>query len=423
MERESGRKLIAIEARIMSPEAVGGVGQVIMSLAKNLSELDNPPHDYVFVGLPNARDWLAKYVGGRCRLHIVGEAPGEMRPPFFQPLIDGFWAWRWRLTARLGSDKVIPAEQIVARSDGVVEALGAAIVHFPLQSAYLTQTPSIYHPHDLQHLHMPEFFDANTLRVRLICYRAFCHQARRVCVETGWIRDDVAGKIDVAPERIAVVPVAPPALPDIDLASDAAQSARRRAGFADFLFYPAQTWRHKNHARLLEALAILRTRHGITAPLVCSGKKNEYFAELSAKIDALGLTDQVRFIGFVSDAELSALYRLARAVIVPTRFESLSLPIWEAFSSGVAVGCSRVTSLPEQIGDAGLSFDAENPDEMAEVIKRLWTDDALRRDLIVKGRERIKALRGDRMAKDFVALYDEVLREVAADEADRAHGR
>lgn len=407
----SKRRVIAIEARIPDPATAGGVGQVIMSLAKNLSELEEPAHDYVFVGLENARGWLGKYIGGPCRLHIVpSQQPrptkGLLARSPLAPWLEqrearrrAEWLGRWAMS-------ILPYDELVPRSDGTVESLGADVVHFPWQSAYLTKVPSIYHPHDLQHLHMPEFFDAMSLRVRLVVYRACAAQARFICVETQWIEQDVVNKLDVAPDKVVVIPVAPPPLPAPAMDSDAAQSARRMAGFPRFVFYPAQTWRHKNHIRLLEALALLKTRWGIVVPLVCSGAKNDFFPQVEAKIAALGLAEQTRFIGFVSDDELSALYRLATAVVVPTKFESLSLPVWEAFAAGTPVACSRVTSLPEQIDDAGLLFDADDPEEMALAVKRLWEDEALRKTLAAKGLSRVQSLSERKMAEEFRALYD-----------------
>ncbi len=153
----------------------------------------------------------------------------------------------------------------------------------------------------------------------------------------------------------------------------------------------------------------MNQRWGLVVPLVCCGHRNEFFPEIQAKVNACGLAEQVRFLGFVGDAELSALYRLATAVVVPTKFESLSLPIWEAFLAGVPVACSRVTSLPEQVDGAGSLFDPDDSLEIASAVKRLWEDEALRADLMQKGFERVKSVSGDRMARQFRTLYRKAL--------------
>jgi glycosyltransferase involved in cell wall biosynthesis len=405
------KTLIAVEARIPNPETAGGIGQVIMSMAKNLSQLDDGPEEYVFIGLENATDWLGKYIGGPCRLHVVAGPGSKSRitRSTIGPAIEKVRAWRYFLSASLESGSVVPVNHLLWKSDGTVESLGADLVHFAMQGGYLTNCPSIYHPHDLQHFHMPEYFDANTLRWRLVAYRTFCQRARFVCVETAWIKEDVVKKLDIPADNVAVIPVAPPALPPVSMTSEAAVAAARMAGFPRFIFYPAQTWRHKNHLRLLEALQFLNQRWGLVVPLVCSGHRNEFFPEIQAKVNACGLAEQVRFLGFVGDAELSALYRLATALVVPTKFESLSLPIWEAFSAGVPVACSRVTSLPEQVDGAGLLFDPDDTLEIASAVKRLWEDEALRADLMQKGFERVKSVSGDRMARQFRTLYRKAL--------------
>lgn len=398
--------IIAIEARIPGPEIAGGISQVIMSLARNLSALDDTSMEYVFVGWENAQDWLGNYIGGACRLKIVPSiapspgAPASRESKFWRKLFS---------PSRRSAEVIAPVEQLPAKSDGTVEMLGASLVHFPAQSAYLTNLPSIYHPHDLQHLHMPEHFDANSLRVRLITYRAFCARATFVSVETEWIKEDVVKKLDISADKVVVIPVVPPVLPAVSMTSPAAVAAARKAKFSKFILYPAQTWPHKNHLGLIEALALLKQRWGLTIPLVCTGHRNVFFSEIEAKIDACGLTDELRFLGFVEEDELSALYRLATAVVVPTKFESLSLPVWEAFAAGTAVACSNVTSLPEQIDGAGLLFNPDDPADIASAVRRIWEDEMLRAQLIKAGAERVKCLTGHSMAQAFQTLYRRAL--------------
>ncbi len=144
-----------------------------------------------------------------------------------------------------------------------------------------------------------------------------------------------------------------------------------------FILYPAQTWPHKNHAGLLEALALLRGR-GHVVSLVSTGYLNTHANVLQGQARRLGLSGDIKWLGFVDPATLRTLYALATAVVVPTRFEAASGPVWEAFAAGVPVACSDVTSLPEQVGDAALTFDPDDIEAMADAILALWTDAELR---------------------------------------------
>jgi glycosyltransferase involved in cell wall biosynthesis len=105
--------------------------------------------------------------------------------------------------------------------------------------------------------------------------------------------------------------------------------------------------------------------------------------------------------------------------VVPTLFEATPFPVWEAFSAGVPVACSNVTSLPRQVGDAALVFDPRSPEEMATAIRRIWKDDELRRRLVELGRERVAEFTCERTAGLFAAHYRQLAhRELS--EHDRA---
>ena len=108
-------------------------------------------------------------------------------------------------------------------------------------------------------------------------------------------------------------------------------------------------------------------------------KITDYFQEIQKRTVRLGLSDQIHFLGFVSSLELQCLYRLCRCVVIPTRFEAASFPLWEAFYAGSPAACSNVTSLPKQAGNSAMIFDPENTMEMAGIIQRLWADEKLRR--------------------------------------------
>lgn len=119
----------------------------------------------------------------------------------------------------------------------------------------------------------------------------------------------------------------------------------------------------------------------------------------------MGLNDIVRFPGLVSADELNALYRAAQFVFVPTLFEALSAPVFEAWQHGVPVACSTVTSLPEQVADAALLFDPLSVKEMASALARMSTDSNLREDLRRRGTLRLKDFSLDRTAKAYRAVY------------------
>jgi glycosyltransferase involved in cell wall biosynthesis len=165
------------------------------------------------------------------------------------------------------------------------------------------------------------------------------------------------------------------------------------------------TWEHKNHLRLLEALALLRDREGLEVSFVCTGFKTDFWPHVERRLKELGLEGQVRFPGLVSQEELRALYCAAQFVFVPTLFEAASAPVFEAWQMCAPVACSSVTSLPEQTAGAALLFEPFSVEEIARALARMATDGGLRDDLRRLGRRRLGDFSIERTARAYRAVY------------------
>jgi glycosyltransferase involved in cell wall biosynthesis len=279
-------------------------------------------------------------------------------------------------------------------------------MHFTFQTGFLTRIPSIYHPHDLQHVHLPENFTWLQRRARDASYRVLCVQASMVAVASRWVMRDVVEHLGVPEEKVRVIPLAP--IVEHYAQPDAAAITRLRAALAlpeRFALYPAQTWPHKNHLRLLEAMALVRERFGYTIPLVACGRKSDFAAEIERHARKLSLGGALHLVGFVEPEQLQALYGMARCVVVPSLFEAASFPLWEAFRNRVPAACANVTSLPEQAGDAALLFDPRDTRGMADALARVWGDESLRARLVENGLKRLTLFSLERTARLFRAHY------------------
>jgi glycosyltransferase involved in cell wall biosynthesis len=290
----------------------------------------------------------------------------------------------------------------IPSSDGTVEKLEADLVHFVLPQAYITAVPSIYQVHDLLHLAFPDLFSKVHRQYREVAYATFARQAHLVVTMTEWGRQQIADGLGIEASRIAVVPWAPV----IGQVPTAAGEAGAAIGSLPdrYLLYPAQTWAHKNHLGLIDALAILRGR-GHTPTVVLTGRETPEFAKARRRMDTLKLHGQVRVLGRVPDSTLIQLYQNATAIVFPSRYEGWGLPIVEAFAFGVPVAASNTTAIPEVAGGAALLFDPEDPGAIADAIERIVDDAALRSDLRARGLARAAALTWHSTADRFRALY------------------
>jgi glycosyltransferase involved in cell wall biosynthesis len=386
---------VCIDARLGAGQ-FGGVEQVVIGLAAALSRLDAGDEEYLFLTHPGHDDWIRRYLHGPCRvLHSRRNYLNR----------------RSRAVARALLERLpgVGVRFAVRPSDGTVERAGVEVMHFPFQDAFTTEVPSIYQPHDLQHLHLPHLFSDWERTRREAIYRTHCERAALVVAMTSWGRRDFVQSYDLPPEKVSVVPGGSvlreyPAPTDADL-----DRLRSRLSLPEaFLLYPAQTWPHKNHERLLEAIARVRDESGTAIPLVCPGKQTRDYQGIRDLASSLGLTETTSFPGFVSSLELRGLYELGTALVFPSRFEGWGLPVCEAFDAGLPVASSSATGLPDVVGDAGLLFDPDDVPEMARQLQRLWTDGDLRADLRERGKKRAARFSFDHTAKLFRAHYRQI---------------
>lgn len=284
----------------------------------------------------------------------------------------------------------------------VVKEWNPDLIHFPTQFGFRTSLPNIYHPHDFQHSHLPELFSKETIEVRNLGYGQMIHQASRVIVGNRWTLDDFQNLYPNYSDIGLNVPVFPQPLKGEPL------SGSLTVLVSKYLFYPASFWPHKNHLNLLKSLRIL-TDSGCPLELWLSGANLSESEELTKLICSQNLHFSVKILGYLTPSQLATTYANAFALIMPSYFESESLPIWEAFALGVPVITSNVTALPSQVGEAALLFDPEDPRDMANQIAKLFYNESLRKSLVLKGRERISKLTPANTASGYRYAYRRAL--------------
>src|SRR5438876_11235066 len=139
--------------------------------------------------------------------------------------------------------------------------------------------------------------------------------------------------------------------------------------------------------RLIEAYAELR-KGGLDAlKLLIIGDEISKLPALRRAVHSHKLHKHVRFLGFLPDETLAALYRLATVFVFPSLYEGFGLPPLEAMASGTPVITSNVSSLPEVVGDAALLIDPMNASAIADAMARVLSDAPLRAELMGRGLE------------------------------------
>ncbi|HEY9898483.1 MAG TPA: glycosyltransferase family 1 protein [Pantanalinema sp.] len=218
-------------------------------------------------------------------------------------------------------------------------------------------------------------------------------------------KQDIVRHTGFSPERISVVynwleanfgPVS----------DEAAEAVRERHSLPErFVLALGSEYKYKNMAGLLHAFKAIAPRHPGLSLVLKIGKP----MRLAGLVSELGLSDRVRFLGFVPDDELPALYRAAEVFAFPSFYEGFGLPPLEAMLCGTPVLASTASSVPEVVGDAALNADPADGGALAEALERLVSEPGLREDLRRRGLAQSTRFFEQRGVQETLDVYDRLL--------------
>ena len=272
--------------------------------------------------------------------------------------------------------------------------------------------PAVITVHDIQHEYYPEFFHPDELRHRAHFYPASCAAADKIIAVSEFTRRCVLEKYDVEPDAVSTIWEAAGSDFDWRGAGALVPAVRQKYALpADYVLYPANTWHHKNHQRLIEALARYRDVYGEAPPLVLTGVGKEGQARLESAIEAHGLGGVVRTLGYVPRDEMPTLYAGASCLAFPSLFEGFGIPLVEAMLAGCPIAAANVASIPEVAGDAAVLFDPMDPADICRALGAILRDPELAADLRRRGRARAALFSASRTATLTLGLFERAVRD------------
>ena len=193
-------------------------------------------------------------------------------------------------------------------------------------------------------------------------------------------------------------PVIPPGIDPVFLERAEAPSISE-----PYFLHPATGDRRDNSDLVLRAFALLRP---IDARLVLIGTPDDERARLAKRARAVGVAEHVEFVGWVSDERLRELYRGAIALVHPSRYEGFAgLQPLEAMAQGTPVVALDAPGTTEALESAAELVRTEHPEELADAMRRLATDEVHRAHLGEIGRDRVRDLTWQRAAERFVEVF------------------
>ena len=260
---------------------------------------------------------------------------------------------------------------------------GAEVVHYPLTLRVPAMSPSVVTLHDVQHLDLPGLFPRGELVFRKVAWHRSVRAADRVIVISEFVRERAIEKLGLDPERIRVV----------HLGVDHSLLRQGTVAREPLVLYPARRWPHKNHARLFESFALVRSERPDLRLVLTGGG------------DFSDAPEGVEVRGHVSAAELRDLMQRASALVFPSLYEGFGLPPLEAMACGCPVASSNAASLPEVTGGAAALFDPYDPEAIAAAILEVVNDPA---PWVERGLARAQQFSWDATARATEDVYREL---------------
>jgi glycosyltransferase involved in cell wall biosynthesis len=247
--------------------------------------------------------------------------------------------------------------------------------------------PSVVTAHDLGYLHFPDKHPIFEWLYLNWSTRHSTRVAQRVIAVSKATAHDLTTLNGVPPSKIRVIysgidetlkPVKDPAV---------IEALRRRLGIpGPYILHVGSIQPRKNLSRLVEAFAQIQDCvEGLC--LVLAGRQGWGYRKLLGRIRRLGLAERVILPGYIPDEDMATLYSGALAYAFPSLYEGFGFPVLEAMVCGTPVVCANSSSLPELAGDAALTVAPTDTEGLAFALRRLLTDERLRRELVERGFE------------------------------------
>ncbi|MGE3269554.1 MAG: glycosyltransferase family 4 protein [Chloroflexota bacterium] len=375
---------IALNAQLLSNAASyrsGGINRVLQHL---LTELPNVPGDEQYlVYAPAGQANRSLLASPRYRRRLT-------RLPVERPPVRIAW-----------EQTVLPLELLREGAD-LLHALGFV-------SPVGWRGKTVVTVYDLSFLRFPEVFNRSNRLYLSTFTPPSLRRADRVITISESARQDVIDLCGVPPER--VTPILLAADEQFQPATDDAVAAfRERQALPErFVLYLGTLEPRKNVETLVRAYASLRQQGSDDHILVLGGPRGWQYDSIFALVEALGLTEYVRFPGFIPADEQALWYSSATVFAFPSRYEGFGLPLLEAMACGTPVVSSSASSLPEVVGDAGLLVDPSDVEGLTSALRLLMEDESRRSELAAAGLARARTFSWRNMATETVQVYREVL--------------
>jgi glycosyltransferase involved in cell wall biosynthesis len=370
---------IAVNTRFLLPGQLEGFGWYTHEIVRRMV-LNHPDDEFLFLF---DRPFDPRFV------YADNVTPVVVFPPARHPVL--FYTWfEW----------AIPK---------VMKRFGAQVFFSPDSMCSLrSDIPVVMTTHDIVPLHFPEQISFVVRKYLLAMLPRFLKRANQVITVSDYVKQDIVQTCGLDLNKISVVYNG---CRDGFKPLNDGEKQSTRDQFSNgqpFFFYTGAIHPRKNIHRLIRAFDAFKARTGAPVQLLLAGRFAWQTGEVKTAWDQSNYQTDIRFLGYVSEEDLTRLMASALALTYVSLSEGFGLPMLEAMYSDTPVMASSTTCLPEVAGDAALLVDPYSETALAAGLEQLYSDPGLRQNLVEKGRIRRTAFSWDGAAEQIYRILQSV---------------
>jgi len=285
------------------------------------------------------------------------------------------------------------------------------LIHYPDYAIpVLTNKPCIATIHDLNRCALPQLWT----KEQKITFKTFMnitvHKAKKIICISKFTADELikyykninTNKIEIISQGF-----------DIDICKniniDFKYVQNKYKINKEYMLYVGTISPHKNIKRMIKAFYKIK-KQGYNYQLVIAGKKGWLYEDIFELIKRKKLEKEVIFTDYISDEELELLYQNCIFTVFISLYEGFGLPPLESMARNKPVLVSKIASIPEVVGNAGLYCNPFDLEDISKKMIEIIVNPSLRNDLIYKGNKRVSQFKWEETAKKTYRVYEKVLR-------------
>lgn len=296
-----------------------------------------------------------------------------------------------------------------------VRRSGADIAHVPYWGAPLSSPARLVTSVlDVIPLVLPQYAAGFLPRLYTSLVSATARGSAHVITLSEASKADIVQQLKMPADQVSAIHLAVDDAYHPRLGAEHDEAVRQKYNLPEsFVLYMGGFDIRKQVNQLLLAYTYVKQGLGEEYPLVIAGREPAWgtpmFPDLRDYTEKLGLTDLVRWIGYVDDADKPALYRLANVFVYPSRYEGFGLPVLEGMASGTPVVANDVSSIPEVGGQGVYLVPDGDARQMAGAIIAMLIQDDLRATMVNYGLAQATRFNWRKTARETYQVYEKVM--------------